>query len=73
MLDKTDEIEKRWNELLPYILEYHSDRMSDDEKIEIATKIKEFYFDNEKLSQENFSTFIKVPLYFYENVVFGES
>lgn len=54
------EIDKRWDELMPYILDFHNTVTDPDEKINVARKIKEFYFKNAPISQENSKEFIKV-------------
>ncbi|XP_017776975.1 PREDICTED: venom carboxylesterase-6-like [Nicrophorus vespilloides] len=54
-----DEIDARWNEIIPHLLEYNY-TLNPTEKLDVSSKIKQFYFGNEKPSRDNFNKFIEM-------------
>lgn len=56
---KLGELGKRWNEVLPYILDFYN-TVEDGRKVEVARKIKDFYGINQDISVKNVSGLTKV-------------
>nr|XP_022918355.1 venom carboxylesterase-6-like [Onthophagus taurus] len=53
-----EEIDRDWNKLAPYILEFY--HAPEEDWVEISEKIKEFYFKGENITKSNFESFLKV-------------
>lgn len=53
------ELGKRWNEVLPYILDFFN-TVDDDKKIEVAQKIKNFYGIEDEITLKNVTGLTKV-------------
>lgn len=61
-LNKLEEIDSRWNELIPFFLDFYETVNDTTEKTIISREIKEFYFKNHSLSDDTAQQFIKVIL-----------
>ncbi|XP_022918356.2 carboxylic ester hydrolase-like [Onthophagus taurus] len=53
-----DEIDRDWNKLAPYMLEFY--HAPEEDWVEISEKIKDFYFKGENITKSNFKSFLKV-------------
>ncbi|KAF2904245.1 hypothetical protein ILUMI_01926 [Ignelater luminosus] len=61
-----DDLNKHWNTLLPYVLDYiHT--VAESDKASVAQKIKKFYLDGNEVTEDNIQSFIKLigDRYFY--------
>lgn len=56
---KLDEIEQRWNEIMPSFLEYNF-TVRDGDKKKVAEKVKKFYVKDQKISKDAIQDLIKV-------------
>lgn len=54
-----EEINERWNELIPYVLHYH-ETVDENVKDEVNEKIRKFYLGEDNVNRNSFSTVIKI-------------
>jgi hypothetical protein len=54
------EMESKWNEILPFVLDYNNTVSDESLKPEIAQKIKTFYFGNNSVSVNTKNNVIEV-------------
>ncbi|KAF2904197.1 hypothetical protein ILUMI_01989 [Ignelater luminosus] len=54
-----DDLNKRWDTVLPYILSYEHTAFDSDKAV-VAHKIKEFYLDGKNVTEDNVQSFIKL-------------
>lgn len=54
-----DDLERRWNTLASYIFMYN-DTLPTQRMVEVAEKIKQEYFDCDRISMDNFDTLVDV-------------
>lgn len=55
-----NELNQKWNELLPHLLDYNYTISNESLRIKIAQDIKKFYFDHKKVSKETKNNLVKV-------------
>lgn len=58
------DMESKWNEILPFVLDYNYTILDESLKPEIAQKIKTFYFGNNTVSLNTKNNFIEVKMFF---------
>jgi len=56
------EMESKWNDILPFLLDYNQTVLDESLKPEIAQKIKTFYFGNNTVSMSTKNNVVEVRL-----------
>lgn len=57
------EMESKWNDILPFLLDYNNTILDESLRPNIAKKIKTFYFGNNPVSENNINVFVDVIRY----------
>lgn len=57
---KLEEIDSKWDSLIPYFCDFYNTVADNDTMIEVAKKVKEHYFQNRPLNANTSREFIKV-------------
>lgn len=69
---KLGELGKRWNEVLPWILDFF-DTLEDSQKSEVVQKIKEFYGIDQDITVKNVSGLTKVDSFIFTKTMFPKT